>query len=74
MEQAQRDLKHIVKFWADRSKGLKNQESYSDEKMIFFFLKALEALLYLHSRGVYYGDMKPENLLVFRDYSVKLGA
>ena len=33
----------------------------------------MEALDYLHSKNVYYGDMKPENLLVFRDFKVKLG-
>jgi serine/threonine protein kinase len=40
---------------------------------MFFALKALEALNYLHSIGVYYGDMKPANILIFRDYLVKLG-
>jgi serine/threonine protein kinase len=33
----------------------------------------MEAMSYLHSKNVYFGDMKPENLLVFRDYKVKLG-
>lgn len=33
----------------------------------------MEALDYLHSKNVYFGDMKPENLLVFRNYKVKLG-
>lgn len=28
---------------------------------------------YVHSQNVYYGDMKPQNLLIFRDYGVKLG-
>jgi serine/threonine protein kinase len=28
---------------------------------------------YLHSQNIYYGDMKEENLLVFRDYAIKLG-
>jgi serine/threonine protein kinase len=36
-------------------------------------LKAIEALNYVHSQKVYYGDMKPQNLLVFRDMSIKLG-
>ena len=30
--------------------------------------KAMQALNYLHQEGVYYGDMKPENLLVFKNY------
>lgn len=33
----------------------------------------MEALWYMHINKVYFGDMKPENLLVFRDYKVKLG-
>lgn len=33
----------------------------------------MEALEYLHEKNVYYGDMKPENLLVFRNLKVKLG-
>ena len=35
--------------------------------------KAIEAIVYLHENNVYYGDMKEANLLVFRDYQVKLG-
>lgn len=33
----------------------------------------MEALDYLHNCNIYYGDMKPENLLIFRDYRVKIG-
>ena len=33
----------------------------------------MEALHYVHSKNVYYGDLKPHNLLVFRDMSVKFG-
>jgi serine/threonine protein kinase len=40
---------------------------------MYFALKSLEAINYLHSIGVYYGDMKPSNILIFRDYLVKLG-
>ncbi len=28
---------------------------------------------YLHQKDFYYGDMKPQNLLVFRDQRVKVG-
>jgi serine/threonine protein kinase len=33
----------------------------------------METIDYLHKKNVYYGDMKPENLLVFRNYKIKLG-
>lgn len=33
----------------------------------------MNALQYFHQKGIYYGDMKPQNLLVFRDQRVKLG-
>jgi len=36
-------------------------------------MKAIEALAYLHANDIYYGDMKPENLLLFKDYRIKLG-
>lgn len=31
------------------------------------------AIEYLHKNNVYYGDMKPANILIFEDMSVKLG-
>jgi serine/threonine protein kinase len=33
----------------------------------------MEAMAYLHQNNIYYGDMKPENLLLFKDYKIKLG-
>ncbi len=32
----------------------------------------MKALNFLHYKNIYYGDMKPENLLVFRNQLVKL--
>ena len=31
------------------------------------------AINYLHTRNIYYGDMKPANLLIFRNQEVKIG-
>ncbi len=31
------------------------------------------SLVYLHTKGVFYGDMKPQNILIFKNQSVKLG-
>lgn len=36
-------------------------------------MKTMEAICFIHDNNVYYGDMKPENILVFRNYKVKLG-
>jgi serine/threonine protein kinase len=30
-------------------------------------------MAYLHTNNIYFGDMKPENLLLFKDYRIKLG-
>ena len=28
---------------------------------------------FFHNFGIYYGDMKPQNLLIFKNYDVKIG-
>lgn len=33
----------------------------------------MHCIFYLHSKHLYYGDMKAANLLIFRDQRVKLG-
>jgi serine/threonine protein kinase len=68
VEQAQRDLRGIVKTWADEKASVEGQEVFSVEKLFYIFFKAMQALEYLHSENVYYGDMKEANLLIFRDY------
>ena len=59
--------------WVHPTKKKYASDYFSEEKLLYFSFKAMEALSYLHSCNIYYGDMKPENLLVFRDYHVKLG-
>ena len=73
VEQAQNDLSILLRKWNMKKKGDDMHECYSEEKLTYFGLKAVEAVAYLHSINVYYGDMKPQNLLIFRDMSVKLG-
>ena len=63
----------MVNTWNDEELAMESLEHFSTDKLIYFCLKAMEALLYLHSKDIYYGDMKPENLLIFKDYGVKLG-
>ena len=33
----------------------------------------MEVLNHFHENNVYCGDMKPENILIFKDYKVKFG-
>ena len=51
---------------------MKKREYYSKEKLAYYCFKAMNIVNYLHSRNIYYGDMKPENLLVFRNQRVKI--
>ena len=73
VEQAKYDLKKIVSVWKDKKKSKELLERFTDEKLVYFQLKAMETIDYMHKRNAYFGDMKSENLLVFRDLKVKLG-
>lgn len=66
-------MSKIVKIWKNPNLSEQKVDFYSDAKLTYFCLKAIESLCYLQSLNVYFGDMKPENELVFRNYKVKLG-
>ena len=34
-------------------------DSYSEEKLSYIFLSAMQIMNTLHKKGIYYGDMKP---------------
>lgn len=65
IESAKNDLSKVVKVWQNKEDSIKKVEFYSPNKLTYFCLKAMEAMAYLHTNNIYFGDMKPENLLVF---------
>eukprot|EP00347_Sterkiella_histriomuscorum_P020007 403339455 len=73
VERAQYSLYDLLKIWKSEELSLKYMEYFSHEKLAYYFYQALEIIEYLHQRDIYYGDMKPHNLLVFRDQQVKVG-
>ena len=58
IEQAKHDLNSIVKFWGDEKLSFEKGEFFTNEKLFYFFFKTCQAIDYLHSQNVYYGDMK----------------
>eukprot|EP00347_Sterkiella_histriomuscorum_P001910 403370201 len=73
VERAQNTLHDLFKIWNDQEQSIQKFEIYSPEKILYYFFQMLSALEFVNQRGMYYGDMKPQNLLVFRDQLVKLG-
>eukprot|EP00347_Sterkiella_histriomuscorum_P014842 403359318 len=73
IERAECTLHDILLTWQDKSKSIENNERYHPLKLVYFFIKILEIVKFLHSINMYYGDMKPQNLLIFSDYSIKIG-
>lgn len=50
-----------------------NQISFDDDKLVrTYFHQLIEGLEYLHSKGVAHLDIKPENLLMGRDFQLKI--
>lgn len=49
------------------SKGL------SVMKVWKFFINLLYALDYLHSQGIIHRDFKPSNIMISKDYTLKIG-
>eukprot|EP00347_Sterkiella_histriomuscorum_P017203 403350281 len=73
LEKANHSLSDILNLWNDRDIPNPANEHYCDEKLLYIIYRTMEAMEYLHQQSVYFGDMKPQNLLIFKDYMVKLG-
>eukprot|EP00347_Sterkiella_histriomuscorum_P017952 403347355 len=73
VERARFSLRDLLKIWNNQELSDKFYEYYSPEKIAYYFYQAIQIMAYLHSRDIYYGDMKPHNLLVFKDQLIKIG-
>eukprot|EP00347_Sterkiella_histriomuscorum_P021368 403334225 len=73
IQNAKCTLNDVLNIWQDKTLCVKNNERYHPLKLVCFFISTLEIIKFLHSINIYYGDMKPQNLLVFEEYSIKIG-
>eukprot|EP00347_Sterkiella_histriomuscorum_P016124 403354395 len=73
VERARFTLEDLIQIWNDPQLSSKYFEFYSPEKLFYYFYQIVQILAFFHQNNVYYGDMKPENLLVFRNQLIKIG-
>lgn len=53
--------------WFKKKESTKNLEKFSIYKFFYYFYQTAKAIDYLHSNGIIYSDLKPQNLLVMRN-------
>ncbi|CDW87753.1 protein kinase domain containing protein [Stylonychia lemnae] len=74
VERAKNTLHDVLQIWrSKKSNKIKLRELFSPEALTYYFYQIISIVHYLNSRGFYFGDMKPQNLLVFRDQRIKIG-
>lgn len=66
-----------LKFYSDCPGGelfnqLKKVKKMTEDQAKFYFLEILVSLDYIHSHGVVYRDLKPENLLIDPEGHIKI--
>ena len=59
--------------WLDKPKSIDEKEVFSIQKYRFYFYQCLKALNYIHSNCMYYGDLRPHNVLIMKNQKVKFG-
>eukprot|EP00347_Sterkiella_histriomuscorum_P020593 403337218 len=62
-----------VKAHSDFTAKIKEEVIEYNKDLGLIIRYSMKAIDYLHSKNIYYGDMKPENLLIFRNQQVKIG-
>ena len=77
VERASCDLIKLCYRWMGRSlkkkqkedkKKVRLYEDFSEEKLFYITIRTMMALQYLHSKNVAYIDLKPSNILIFRNW------
>ena len=48
-------------------------EEFSEEKLFYITIRTMMALYYFHKNSYFFIDLKPKNILIFRNWQVKLG-
>ena len=48
------------------------REHFDDQQTKYYFRRMVEGVEYLHSKGIAHQDLKPENMLLDKNYNLKL--
>lgn len=52
---------------------LKKFQKFKEEKILKFFYKIIQSILYLHKKKLVHRDIKPENIMITKQFRPKLG-
>jgi serine/threonine protein kinase len=70
-EQAYESLLELfTRYWIPNQEP---NETFHETKLFHYSKKIVAAIKFLNDQQIYYGDMKPSHVLVFKDQTVKLG-
>lgn len=63
----------MVKIWNDRQVTEEINDSFSPNKLAFYFFQAICSLEFLHQQNLAVGDVRGPNIFVYRNQEVKIG-